>query len=444
MPSLCTFENCRLRASYALQFEKPIYCKKHGILQKAYPQTSICVCGSASPIFGLVDDTRPSCCVKCKSNTMIDKKNIKCIEENCNKRPNYGFLPNKPLYCTKHKKENTTDVVHKLCMEKNCTHRANFDINEGNGSYCVEHKKENMVDISNKKCVEINCNKRANFNYNGLKAEYCSIHKKENMIDINHSRCKSANCNIQPTFNFKNLSSPLYCNNHKLDGMINICASMCQHINCDKRATFGNLDDVAIYCLAHKQKDMVDVKNKRCPDCPLNQRGNYKYNNYCVECFSRKFPKDPRTFLIKKKSYELTIRDFLQINFPELNLIHDKPIWTHNCECNSRRRIDLRTLIGNTLLAIEIDERQHKDRNKNDENIRYDDLFMNYSGKWLYIRYNPNIYKDKQGRRQNPQLDKRLNILKNTVEFHIQRIKNEENIELLEIHKLFYDGYDIQ
>ena len=32
-----------------------------------------------------------------------------------------------------------------------------------------------------------------------------------------------------------------------------------------------------------------------------------------------------------------------------------------------------------------------------DEDTRYNDLYMAYSGKWIYIRFNPDKYKDKKG-----------------------------------------------
>ena len=42
------------------------------------------------------------------------------------------------------------------------------------------------------------------------------------------------------------------------------------------------------------------------------------------------------------------------------------------------------------MIAVEVDEGQHKSRDFEDETIRYDDLFMaGHGGKWIYIRFNP-------------------------------------------------------
>ncbi len=60
----------------------------------------------------------------------------------------------------------------------------------------------------------------------------------------------------------------------------------------------------------------------------------------------------------------------------------------------------------------------------------------------LYIRFNPDKYKNKRGKKRNPTIAKRLGRLKMEIEFQIERIKNENNKQPLEIIKLFYDDFD--
>ena len=67
---------------------------------------------------------------------------------------------------------------------------------------------------------------------------------------------------------------------------------------------------------------------------------------------------------------------------------------------------------------------------------------MLHSGKFVFIRFNPDKYKNKDNKSVNPMLYTRLPILKQEIEKQIERIKNEENTELLEIHKLYYDNYN--
>ena len=47
------------------------------------------------------------------------------------------------------------------------------------------------------------------------------------------------------------------------------------------------------------------------------------------------------------------------------------------------------------MLRIVIDGHQHNNYIKYDENIRYDNLFMDFSGTCVFIRYNPDKFIDK-------------------------------------------------
>jgi hypothetical protein len=147
------------------------------------------------------------------------------------------------------------------------------------------------------------------------------------------------------------------------------------------------------------------------------------------------------------------VRNAINSNFE--GFVHDRPLYTDNCDCTHQRRIEHflisqseikkrihykfakriymnhRKLIGNTILAIETDEFGHRGYDKKDEEIRYDDLYMIHSGKWIFIRFNPddNISK--------VDIDDKLDKLIETIEDCIYRIENNENIELLEIYKLY-------
>ena len=62
--------------------------------------------------------------------------------------------------------------------------------------------------------------------------------------------------------------------------------------------------------------------------------------------------------------------------------------------CETKRRIGLRMLINNTMPCIETDENQHKKYIKYDENIGYDNLFMGFSSKYVFVGYNPDKFID--------------------------------------------------
>ena len=179
-------------------------------------------------------------------------------------------------------------------------------------------------------------------------------------------------------------------------------------------------------CIAHGG-------GRRCPNCidwPDSRSGDTKYDGYCATCFKRVFPQDPRSKIIYEHTKEIMVRNFINNNFE--GFIHDKPLYTQNCNCAHRRRIDHRKLINNTILAIETDEFGHRSYDSKDEEIRYDDLYMIHSGKWIFIRFNPDGDK-------TVDIEDKLETLKQTMIEQINRIENDENIELLEIIKLYYN-----
>lgn len=86
--------------------------------------------------------------------------------------------------------------------------------------------------------------------------------------------------------------------------------------------------------------------------------------------------------------------------------VRDKPLYVDlesGC-CSPKRRIDLRKLIMNTMICIDIDEEQHKRYLKQDEEHSYDDFFVVFSGKYIFIRYNPDPYKDSDGKTKNSKM----------------------------------------
>jgi hypothetical protein len=88
-------------------------------------------------------------------------------------------------------------------------------------------------------------------------------------------------------------------------------------------------------------------------------------------------------------------------------------------------------LIGNTILAIETDEFGHSGYNQKDEEIRYDDLYMIHSGKWIFIRFNPDNNVSKID------ISDKLDKLIETMNECINIIEADKNTELVEIIKLY-------
>ena len=109
----------------------------------------------------------------------------------------------------------------------------------------------------------------------------------------------------------------------------------CTHPECTKSAV-GKTE----FCKGHGGGD-------RCPHCkdwPDSRSGCKKYDGYCATCFKRVFPLDPRSAILYQKSHETAVRNYLAQHMNEF--IHDTPIYSGNCECTHRRRIDFRMLVG--------------------------------------------------------------------------------------------------
>ena len=404
MPKVCEYETCRAYANYGEFYGKPLRCKEHKGDYKLVSQL--------------------------------------CHEGNCKIIPIYNKEgETKALYCSQHKLDGMIDIIHNACFYENCKTRPIYNYNgENKPLYCLTHKLDGMVNVVSKKCVYSKCKKQPCFNYNGEKiALYCSEHKKEEMINVKDKTCIHPNCKTRPSYNFEGKMIGLYCSIHKLDGMVDIYHKRCLQEGCKTQPTYNiEGEKTTLYCSTHKKEGMIDIKHKKCKaNYCLGTLANSKYKGYCATCYQQLFPTDPLTLQIRCKTKEITVQNYINLNFEGFQ--HDKPLYTGNCDCTHRRRIDHRKLIGNTLLCIETDEEQHKGYDKDDEEIRYDDLYMLHSGKFIFIRFNPDKFKDKNGKSINPMMYTRLPILKEEIEKQIKRIENEENKELLEIIKLYYD-----
>ena len=150
------------------------------------------------------------------------------------------------------------------------------------------------------------------------------------------------------------------------------------------------------------------------------------YDGMCFRCFCEKFPTHEK--VRTKARVELQVRAFIDSNFAEF--VHDKPMHTAHCDCNHRRRVDHRRVVGDTLLCIETDEWWHRGYDKDDEQARYHDVIMAWGGKLCFVRFNPN------GR--DPALEERLERLRAEVTRHIERLERGENTAYLEVHHLYY------
>jgi hypothetical protein len=479
MPKICEFETCRKQASYGEYYGKPIRCGEHKECYKLV--CTLCRNGDCNkqPTYNIEGETKGLYCMEHKKEDMVNIKCKTCVYPDCKKQPCYNAKgETKGIYCTQHKKEGMMNVKDPTCIHEGCQkipiynnqdqskgiycfeHKLDDMINvkdpkckhtgcqkipnynkegEKKGLFCADHKIEGMIDVKNKKCVHPDCKKLANYNFEGKDILYCTEHKKEGMVNIKSKKCLFPNCKTQPCYNIEGETRGIYCVKHKKNDMVNVLCQTCIYPNCNIIPSYNFQEEIkALYCTTHKKEGMIDIKTPKCKaNFCMGTRVNIKYKGYCASCFVHLFPNDPLSFQTRCKTKELAVRDYINTQFEGFQ--HDSPLYTGNCDCTHRRRIDHRKMIGNTLLCIETDENQHKLYDKKDEEIRYDDVMMIHGGKFIFIRFNPDKYKKKTGESVNPMLYTRLPVLKKEIEKQIARIEKGDNTELLEIVKLYYD-----
>jgi hypothetical protein len=371
--------------------------------------------------FGYSDIGERLYCGKHKLENMINLKFKKCkYLEGCNK-----LARNKSDFCISH-------GGGKRCIKEECNKSAqdntDFCVNHGGGRRCIEEGCTSVSKGKNNKCIKHGGGKRC-------KHPECKNSAKGNTdFCISHGggkRCKEDGCKSSAERNTD------FCVKHgggkrckqveckrSAAGKTDYCKShgggnRCKHIECKNAAR--NKSD---FCIKHGGGD-------RCPNCIdwIDSRcGWVKYDGYCATCFKVLFPDDERSKVPYGHTKEIKVRN--KINSQIKGFIHDIPLYTGNCDCTHRRRIDHRKLIGNTILAVETDEFKHRGYDEIDEEIRYDDLYMIHSGKWIFIRFNPDG--------GNIDIEDKLEVLIEEIKEQIRRIEKEENEGLVEIVKLFY------
>ena len=291
----------------------------------------------------------------------------------------------------------------KQCDEPGCTYIAKSGgkcFTHG-GKQCDEHECTNLANTGGK------CSRHAGMNK--CNEPGCTYIAKSGSKCITHGggkRCTESGCM------------------NGSQGKIGKCRIHGGGKQCNESGCMNAARDKSGKCKAHGG-------GARCPNCttwPDSRCGSIAYDGHCATCFKQLFPTDERSKVIYTHTKEIRVRNAINDAFE--GFIHDKPLYTGQCNCTHRRRIDHRKLIGATLLCIETDEFGHAGYDPKDEELRYDDLYMIHSGKWIFIRFNP----DGKG---VDMVDKLARLMQE-IQIQIERIERDENNELLEIIKMYY------
>ena len=358
-------------------------------------------CKKVTPTFNYEGEKTALFCEACKAPGMINIKNTTC--EKCKvKQPsfNYKGLPKK--FCSDCKEIDMIDVINKKCEK--CHKKIPIFNYEGETirRFCGDCKEPGMVDIYNRICIDKSCRRRVQYALPGMLPEYCSTHRTEGMIKNPRKQCTSNPCREIATHGIK---EPLHCDAHALENEYNLVERCCK--KCE-RIDVLNMDGLCVNFCSHEEKDRI----------------------------------------IKKqiKQHEEFIGKLLQteINIP---YIYQNEIVDKNC---SKKRPDFVYHCGTHIVIIEVDEDQHKsykctaygdtkDGKMKGENIRMFDIAQSFDGlPVIFIRYNPDNFKNKNNRIVKLPTTKRHTILIKWINKYFEMKWNNG----LYVKYLFYDGYE--
>jgi hypothetical protein len=382
-------------------------------------------CNEKQASYG-IEGGKPTHCVKCSEDDMIDVVNKKCLE--CKeKRASYGIKGGKPTHCSKCSEDDMVDVVHKKCV-KCKVKQPKYGLQEGKPTHCVKCSEDNMIDVVNKKCVKCN-EKQPSYGFEGGEATHCSKCSEDDMINVVRKKCVKCNV-IQPNYGFEgdkathcvkcseddmvdvvskkcvkcNEKQPSYgfeggeathCVKCSEDDMIDVVHEKCVKCNV-KRATYGFEGDKATHCLECSEDDMVNVVNKRCLSDWCNVRpSNPRYEGYCYHCFANLFPDKPISREYKRKENE--VAKYLKNKF-STDFVFDKIVGA----C-SKRRPDVFLDLFSHVIICEIDENQHSGYDTICENKRIMELSKDLDHRPIvFLRFNPDRYTDRDTNKNIP------------------------------------------
>jgi hypothetical protein len=302
----------------------------------------------------------------------------KCAVHGCGKRPIYGRPGESPTHCSYDKLEGMVDLIHDMC-KSGCGVRATYNFKGMKPGYCINHKSMEMIDVNCIVCKYDGCNIRARYGPPGGRIEKCAYHAGTDMINMDRNRCSTDGCNNLAYYNLIG-RKPIKCYDCKDDYMVRQPTKLCTFgARCRARAIHGTFKP--IYCDRHYDPDFdkLLIGSDICYLCGCVE---IVINNICDRCHA-----DPNraTKIIHHK--ELQVKKFLESK--NLSFIHDR-ILASGC---GKERIDIVISANNgNIIAVEVDENQHKHIPTECEKIRMINIKNSIGSNIIFIRFNPDKY----------------------------------------------------
>lgn len=448
----CNESNCDNNALYNYKNEKGYkYCNDHkqtrivnGEVELMYNKSrKLCIHDKCYKIAKYDENNNEGYGRKyCKDHTLIELINLTnninlnetigsnksktsnkiCIIDNCNVTANFNYKNLLPEYCATHKNDDMINVKTKLCEVENCNSIATYG-NNNIKQYCNTHKDINMTKLNkDKKCLFESCQVTPSYGYKNKTKQYCKDHKLPTMVLISQS-CKFEDCEERARYNYIDKKGAMYCLKHKQENMVDKNKKICIIENCIKYASFKDENNKVLYCAEHKTHDTISNKNKIClfDGCKTAAYFGTKENTkmYCAL---------HRQDKPKQITKELIVCDYLKNK--GIEFIYNKSI---SFDLGNHRP-DILIKCNTHNIIIEIDEGQHKQYTKECEYSRMNDMYIAGKLPTIFIRFNPDDFYV-NGKRQRTTINIKMNKLLELIHTY----KNAKNIEYIELVYMYFD-----
>lgn len=468
----CATGGCNKNPSYGLEGTNLAkYCARCAKNRKDghyvdFRKKKCIMCKVKCPCFNF-ERGKPLYCKKCSENFpgMVDVRNRKCeFKENgekCTKQPSYGFPgDNRATRCFEHRLEGSEDIRSKKCKHPLCGKQPIYNLPGKRGAeYCWDHKTLEMEVVWYRRCQKCH-QKSASFNFPGQKCPIrCTDCKEGGMENVVSPRCLADGCTKKRQYNIEG-EPPMWCAVHAKAGMISLI-TRCQ---CGTMATYGYLGKQPEACARCRKRRMVFKPRKRCEECQkdfamygpsvykrvhcsmcrIEESDREFVNQRCIQCneidvVSNEglcYTCDPVNFYIFRKARELEVKAWLDANGLQ-DHIYDRTL--DGGECTKQRPDFIFECVTHKLI-LEVDEDQHRDYEPGCDYTRMCNIAQANGMPTIFIRYNPDGYRDASGKKQDDTTYRRRQTLLEWVN-HLRKPIDRKVTNFCTAYYLFYDGY---
>ncbi len=290
-----------------------------------------------------------------------------------------------------------------------------------------------MDNVVNPKCK--GCKKKQpNFGEKGGKAEYCRKCAREYLekpFDLKHPTCEcGTECVTRADFGIPG-QKPTSCVQHRHPRMVPHPRKQCEVKGCRELALWGYRITQRLHCDGHAIEGERKFIGEPCQNC--GQNDILSAQGVCHTC-------DPDNFEKARMFKQNEVKAWLDGNGYKGKYVYDRAPDRGVCIKN---RPDFRFDCESHMVILEVDEFQHCGGNYTPECdfVREYNLAQALGMPTVFLRYNPDPYKAKNGKTTNPTRRQRMDELLKWLGILTHFRANKPKFFASKV-MLFFDGFD--